>query len=454
MAVALCFGFVSCKKDKVVDDIQVMPSTVNLASAANSSGTFNIVYSGNWTVVGASDWLSVSSASGSGTATITVTVLEANTSSASRSCDLAIVGNGSTAVVTVTQEKETAIEVNPKSISLLSAANSMASISIEYEGNWSITGIPDWLNLSSTSGKGRTNVNLTAISANDSSTERSCELSINGASTSTTLAVTQLAGLQSGCEVNIIDKVVLSDSFAVKMTFGKNASYFYAGYLNNSAAGWTDERIVETLMSDDDFAHDVDGAFVFSDLVEEGQKIILCAVAFDKNGKRGEVHRENMTIPTTSNNPPKAFITDMAYSDDLWYWTTTISATANEYYMLCYQGDWAYYYAAYFTPAEMGLIFKDKLNDLTSYVQSQDWTMNRNSTELFICTWARRDKVWSDVLTTRYGYISEDENYISSAKSQANTKNVLDLNRSKVKSHQEYQRLLKDMVIVRPSKTL
>jgi (4-O-methyl)-D-glucuronate---lignin esterase len=83
--------------------LSVSPATVNVAAAANSTGTFAITSNISWTVTDNQDWLTVNPASGSNNGTETVTAQQ-NTGSAARTAVVTVSGTGVPAqTVTVTQ---------------------------------------------------------------------------------------------------------------------------------------------------------------------------------------------------------------------------------------------------------------------------------------------------------------------------------------------------------------
>jgi hypothetical protein len=83
--------------------LSVSPATVNVAAAANSTGTFSLSSNSSWTVSDDQAWLTVSPASGSGNATVTVTA-QANTASSSRSALVTAAASGAPSqTVTVMQ---------------------------------------------------------------------------------------------------------------------------------------------------------------------------------------------------------------------------------------------------------------------------------------------------------------------------------------------------------------
>lgn len=297
------------------------------------------------------------------------------------------------------------LSVNPNSISLVATANSSGTFLITASGDWIITGGEEWLNISSSSGTGNTTVIVTALSDNSSASNRNCTLIVQGSSTSATINVVQLAGLQSGCEVTMVDEVVLADSYAQKLKFGPNVSYFYAGWLSSSSAGWTDDRIVQELQSSADAIEAEDGIILSADNLYENTQYYQYYVGFDKQGKRGEVLRCSVQTPS-SKNAPAAYISNVTYSSTLWKWTTTISATASEYYMLSSDGSTALYYYYLYSPAEIAMYIKDNISNFTSYIQSSSWSMSRDADNIFIATWAKKNNEWSGIVTEFYGEIN------------------------------------------------
>lgn len=429
------------------DDIKVTPTSINLASNANSTATFGIVYSGNWSISDVPGWLQVSSTSGNGNSQITLTAMSDNTTSFERECMLVVNGGGSSASISVKQAKMADIQVNPSSLSLTSVSNSFGEFSIEYAGNWEITNKPDWLNLSSSNGKGNTKITVTAISANNSASPRECILQVTGGALSTHVTVSQLPGLATGCEVEFYDSVILYNSYAMKVAFGRKAAYYYVGCFDESYANYTDERILEALMKDKE-PLTVDGDDIVLGSGYPGEKCIQCVVVLDKDRNRGELYRKEVVLPVPANNPPQVFISDIRYTDTLWKWDTTLGATAQEYYMVAFEGYSATLVWDYFPDAYIAMLIKDSFTPEDSFIQSGSWQMTRNADNLYVATWAKRDNKWSDVLTTWYGEISSDTRSVSNMK-QKNT--LTGKNASLKKSVKEFNKLKKHIKMVKIS---
>lgn len=317
-------------------------------------------------------------------------------------------------------DEPTTLTVNPNAISLVSSANASATITIECSGQWLVTSYPDWINISSTSGTGNTTLTITALTENATASVRSGYIMISSDDLEATVNVSQVAALKSGCEVTIDDQVILNTSATFRLKFGSNASYMYGGFLSASAAGWNDNKIVEVLENSAEAMNCKNGMTLTADNLNEKTSYIQCFVAYDAKGNRGEVIRIPFTT-ASSKNAPAAYISDVSYSDDYWYWSTSISATASEYYMVAYTGDLALLMAA-LEPSDLAMMIKDSVNDLVSYVNGTNWRRERNSGEMdiLITTWAKRDNVWSGYLDIFWGHLTDNISSTSGVKIEAN----------------------------------
>ncbi len=316
------------------------------------------------------------------------------------------------------QDEPEILSVTPSSISLVSSANSSATFMITASGDWTINGGDDWLNISSTSGRGNTTITVTALTENSSASNRSCVLTINGSSVSATVGITQLAALKSGCNVSVTDKVILTDGFALKLHFGSNASYYYSGYLSSSSAGWTDARIIQELQSNTTPKEAKDGIISHTEGLDGNTNYNQYFVAFDEQGNRGELLRYPIHTPS-SRNAPAAYISDVTCDQYYWYWATTINATASEYYLIGSDGMNAIELYYDYTPALIAMSIKDNLSDYTSYIQSADnWKMLKEGSPLYLATWAKKGADWSPVVNVYYGYGDSDDTYAAKAKNK------------------------------------
>ena len=217
---------------QIEETLTVTGSPVNIGSTANSQGTFSISSNTNWTITGNPSWLSLSSASGSGNATITVKALSANTSvTNTRETTLTIKAGQKTATVKVVQAKDSEIlTVTGSPVNIGSAANSQGSFNISSNANWTITGNPSWLSLSSASGNGNAAVTVKALSANTSVTNtREATLTIKAGEKTATVKVVQAKDSEiltvTGSPVNISSAANSQGSFGIT----SNANWIITG---------------------------------------------------------------------------------------------------------------------------------------------------------------------------------------------------------------------------------
>jgi hypothetical protein len=98
-----CNGYIDFGIVSASSTLSVSPTSVSVAAAANSTGTFAITSTLSWTVSSSQSWLAVSPASGSSNGTVTVTAQQ-NTGTAARTAIVTVAATGATSqTVTVTQ---------------------------------------------------------------------------------------------------------------------------------------------------------------------------------------------------------------------------------------------------------------------------------------------------------------------------------------------------------------
>lgn len=152
-------------------------SSLKLDANSGAQGTFTISSNTSWTISGMPSWLSLSKNSGSGDATITVTTLSANTSTQNnREAELTISTKQKSVTVKVIQEKASVVlAVSTTSIVLPNTSGSTESFAITCNSDWSISGVPSWLNISKTSGNGDATIKLTTKEKYEGVNDRSFE---------------------------------------------------------------------------------------------------------------------------------------------------------------------------------------------------------------------------------------------------------------------------------------
>lgn len=226
-AATLVMGLSSCGNDNGSSDpeLNVSPGSLSFGASADSR-PISITSNVKWTIAADQSWITVSKTSGSGDETIYVYVDENQNSGNDRTGRVTITASkgGITRTVDVKQKAEEnkkedeSISVTPTKASLLGAANSTTSISVNATGSWTLTGLPDWLHASATSGVGNTTITLTALSENWSDMARSAVLTLRTNTLSATASVSQEGDLPKNLRVSLSNTTIMSDGFACDLT--------------------------------------------------------------------------------------------------------------------------------------------------------------------------------------------------------------------------------------------
>ena len=180
----------------ITPSLSVNPTSLMLESASNSTGQITVNSNVNWTATGDVSWLSVTPGNGSNTGTVMVTATSANASQLPRNGTVTITGSGITRTVTITQSAPTippSLTVAPTNLTLGSAANSSAQVSVTSNVNWTTSADVSWLAVLPINGSNNNAVSVTATSANTSQVPRSGIVTISGSGIIRTVAVTQNA---------------------------------------------------------------------------------------------------------------------------------------------------------------------------------------------------------------------------------------------------------------------
>lgn len=320
---------------------------------------------------------------------------------------------------------EVNLTASPTSLQLLSDKGSSVSFSISTNSEWTISGCPEWLSLSAMAGSMNGSVTVTALSSNSSASERTAELTITAGEKFTTVSVKQLASLVSDCSVGFKDILVMTNSVAFKYDIQDKVSYFYAGYLDSSAAGWTDEKIVNTLENEDRFdpnSSQDTGLNGFAGM-EPDREYYLCAVGFTEKGEQGELTKTLVRTLKSESQVPLISISDAKYSSTKWFWTTEPNSYTAKYYMLFTDGVYADYYWSFMTTAEVAWIIKDGISNgkFNPIAKGGEWNGARepDATSLYVATWGvNAENTFSPLLNEYRATIGEDKKIRRTGKSE------------------------------------
>lgn len=342
--------------------------------------------------------------------------------------------------------------VNPTSVSMVSTVNATATVEINCNNPWILNGVPEWLNVSSTAGQGKTTIVLTTLSANLSSVSRSATLTVESGEQTASVVVSQLPGLQTGCEVEVKRSTILANSAAFQLSFGSKARTYRWALVQADMANYTDQQFVDYLMSERnpisvETGNELDNIVSIYGLSQES-KYTSIFLAFDGDGNRGELVKKVITTPS-SLNAPMGLIEDVTYDNNLWYVSITIGPTAHEYYVIGWEGNNAYLMNMQ-TDAYLAMLIELEEKNLTSFVQSaSSLTLTRTSDQLLIFTRAKRSNVWSPVIDRFYGSITSKSSGLAKGKNIINksSKTIFDKPGELTYSKKETQRYLDNIKI-------
>lgn len=175
--------------------ISVSPTSMNIASAAGSTATFNITSNTSWSVTSNQNWLTASPLTGTGNGTVTLTA-ELNPSLVSRTAIITISAIGVTSqTVTVMQiVGDATLSVSPTNLNIGATGGSTTTFNVTSNAAWSASSDQTWLAVNPSSGTGNGSVTLTA-DANPTTSTRIATVSVSATGvTSQTVTITQAAG--------------------------------------------------------------------------------------------------------------------------------------------------------------------------------------------------------------------------------------------------------------------
>ncbi len=170
--------------------ISVSPATLSISAEGKTEGV-TVTCNGDWTLTGETDWCRPSVTSGTGNAIVNFTIL-ANERADQRTAQYTFTCKEKTAVVCITQSgKAFSLTVSPVSLSFM-AGGGVKQVQISCNGDWSVSGQPDWCSLSASSGSQDSTIKLT-VAANGAD-QRTAQLVFTCGDKSVNLIITQVAG--------------------------------------------------------------------------------------------------------------------------------------------------------------------------------------------------------------------------------------------------------------------
>lgn len=404
--------------------LSVSPTSASIKGEGGSQ-TFTVTSNLGWKVVSSQSWLTVNQSEGTGDGTVTATA-EANGTNGSRSATLTFRGTeGNPDPVTVTVSQEAGgISVSPTKASLLGAEGSTTNISVNAAGSWTLTGLPNWLHASATSGVGNTTIALTALSENWSDAARSAVLTFRTSASSTSATVSQEGNLPKNLRVTLSNTTIMSDGFACDLKFSSEAKGYKEAFFTASAIRTMTERdIYNKLMENSEYSSLANYACL-PGWTDPETELVYCVAAFGNENNADGSHKYGPMTIEHFTTKAKTLYDDMhlslSYNSSRWMVEASrvgsYGQKCDEYYSIGAEDETAddyYTYCNRFTYAMMAhLVFKPAIAAKADYCYYEygPQTIRYNRTgDKFICTtWGidRDTKEYSAELSYLYRDLS------------------------------------------------
>lgn len=383
----------SCKKDEVITidfpsqsapEVDERYLTFQLGESTKEVKVF---YEGNWNYEVDEDWVHATHDDNK----LTIHVND-NRTKDTRECLITIYALGDPGKKTDVKVSQysSLITVSCSESELNFNANEGAYniLSITSNGDWKVLSTPEWLRPSVSSGNGNKSISFQTLSANKTSVSRTGRIVIGTNDEEVSIPVTQYGEAKSDCQVTPKNITVLANGIAFDMNYShaSNVAHYYRGYLEASRAGiMTNPEIISTLQrefqrhlpSDDEVAD-------FSDLKPD-TKYIIYTLAYDMEGKRGDLLSTEVKTCKENVNEPCGWISDLTCSGYYWEWNVTKSATCYSYWMMTTENR----DIALASDVLQAWWLEDAIrrNKVTEYYNGGDWRQVRNGN--MIAVWTR-----------------------------------------------------------------
>ena len=390
--------------------LSVSPENVSF-SASGGEQNIQVTCNTGWSVRGGNDWLTVEKLNPKTIA------LSAKKNESSEKLETTITvstddGEGTQNVkvsIAASEHKLTISGLDAPFEATKGSITTAQVLKITCNSEWVISGNPDWLSFEALTGVGNAEVRVWTSQANPSTDNRSATIKVrSGNLTPQTKKVTQLAGLDANLNVIPNTVVTLANGIAFDYKYASKVMFYYAYlFLPYEVERTTDEEIIRNMPSRSDRHTPGDDLVNGWNNLEPNSEYYLCMVGFDENGQHGALSKTK--IKTKSNiNQACAYIHDVGYDDENWYWSTTLNGFVTKYYQwvitderLFGRGD-----------AMVAWFFKQEMEkDPQKYVpivRGDDWQIERKGrSKCHIATWALDvDGNFSGIISNFCGEIS------------------------------------------------
>lgn len=381
--------FTSCDdiftNDLNISGVYADKSTLNFTSPEETK-TVVVNASVKWDYTVSQNWAKVSREGN----ILTVNV-EPNRNAEARSCELVVSSTDKekSDVVKITQETSlVTISSDVSELNFSSYDGASQLLSLKSNGDWQVTRVPDWLRPSISKGNGDKYISFSTLSENKSANPRKSTVTIATEDLELNVTVSQYGAALTGCSVRPNHVTTLSNGIAFDMDYSQagNVAHYYRGYLEASRAGiMTTDEIIRTLKYEFQRHLPSDNEVADFSGLKANTKYIIYTLAYNMDGKRGELVSTEITTNPSVVNEPCGWIGDITFSDNYWYWSVTKSATCYTYYMMSTENR----EIAESSDVLQAWWLEDAVrrNQASEYFNGGDWLMERGAN--VVAVWTR-----------------------------------------------------------------
>lgn len=224
----------------------------------------------------------------------------------------------------------TQLSVDVTNIMLPSTANSSQVIHITCNSSWNISGIADWLQISSLSGNGNSSIVITTRTANESSSVRTANLIVSSQDQAQTITIQQEAALSS-CRVVPSNITSLYYAVIFNLTYSSEVATTKILLLSDyDYKHLTETEIINSIEKEE--SQIPEDETIFTRATDSDTNYHILCLAYDKKGNRGELVDVEFKSPKYQDATDDAWcsIADAAYnSSEFWFDVTKQGRCAN-----------------------------------------------------------------------------------------------------------------------------
>jgi len=334
MVAMLSMSLYSCSPDETNQSLSVSGS-VSIDADGTASGNIIVTAENtdwNVDVVQGKDWLSayksgnmvsVSATENTKTDERKGTIIVTSTSDAKLNQTISIVQKGANPIITVNGLAATELKFD-----FHSGVYYKQTVNIASNIDWSISGVPEWLNVSPSNGKGSLMIDIYPKTEYHHSDSREANLTISGSGANVAIKVVQEGDRVSDCDITLSNFLSLKNEVAFKISYGKNLRTFYIGFMEATEYGkMSEEEIISYAEAGNFSLYSVDelskitytGNLGALTKLNAGTEYVIITFGYNSKKELGDFTETRIKTTSARTQEPVAYIGDLYYSDENWF---------------------------------------------------------------------------------------------------------------------------------------